>query len=82
VADELGWSRSKVRDYANLEAISPVAWELIGARLANLAPMSDDDAAPRFGATAPFTENLLRNLLDLTEYHHEDAFPGGAAEEA
>lgn len=69
VADELGWSRSQVRDYANLENISPIAWKLIGATFQNIAPGDGDGAAPRFGATAPFTENLLRNILDLTEYH-------------
>lgn len=69
VADELGWSREKVRNYSNLENISPVAWDALAREIQNGVPSGSDGAVPQFGTPVPFTENLLRNILDLTEYH-------------
>jgi len=62
----LGWSRGKVRDYSNLQNIHTNAWGIIGATLEHFAPMTGDVSAPIVGATAPFTENLLRNITSLT----------------
>lgn len=64
----MGWSRSKVRDFANLNQIDQDAWEIIGATFLDFAPTEENDDAPGFGAVAPnsvFTEGLLRNILDL-----------------
>lgn len=66
IAEELGWSREKVRDFATLAKIDRRAWEVVGATFRVGAAAQDEDIAPSFGATAPFTEGLLRNILFLT----------------
>ena len=67
VADGIGWSRSAVRDYAGLQQIDADAWEVVGATFSDFAPTDETEHAPTNGATAPspFTEGLLRNILDL-----------------
>ena len=69
VADEIGWSREKVRNFANLENISPVAWECIGTEFRKAVPNLKDSPVPVFGTAVPITENILRNILPLTEIH-------------
>lgn len=51
------------------ENISPVAWDALAREIQNGVPSGSDGAVPQFGTPVPFTENLLRNILDLTEYH-------------
>lgn len=69
VADEIGWSREKVKNYASLEKIAPIAWDLIGTEFQKTVPVSEKYTVPKNGTTVPITENLLRNILSLTEYH-------------
>ncbi len=66
VAVELGWTRERVRDYAALQKIASEAWSLIGATFQFVAPSTDEQSAPMFGAAAPFTEGLLRSIIPLT----------------
>lgn len=66
IAEVLGWSREKVKDYAALHKICPPAWEYIGATFEKTASFSEEGVAPTIGATAPFTERLLREILLLT----------------
>lgn len=66
IAGILGWSREKVRDYANLQNICHQAWRIVGATLEDFAPNDTETVAPESGATAPkFTEGLLRSILHL-----------------
>ena len=69
VADEIGWSREKVKNYASLEKISPVGWKEIGTEFQKTVPINENDSVPKNGTTVPITENLLRNILNLTEHH-------------
>ncbi len=66
IAIMLGWGREKVKDYVALQKICPEAWQKIGATFEKVAPINEEDVAPQNGATAPFTENLLRSILKLT----------------
>ncbi len=65
VGKMLGWDRASVRDYAALKKICPEAWQMIGATFEKNAPSLEDGIAPLNGAIAPFTEGLLRSVLDL-----------------
>jgi len=49
-----------------LRKICSDAWEIIGATFEKSAPMADTSTAPFSGATAPFSENLLRSIVNLT----------------
>lgn len=72
IAELLGWSREHVKDYVALQKISPTAWTIIGATINAHADATSDHVAPMTGATAPFTERLLRDILPLTpEQQHE-----------
>ncbi len=56
LADEVGWSRERVKDYAALKKICPEAWEIVGATLREFSLVPSDGAAPTNGATAPLFE--------------------------
>ena len=60
MADEIGWSREKVKDYKKLKDIYPCVWQMIGAEFKKTAPMIQKNDAPKIGAIAPITEGLLR----------------------
>lgn len=62
----LGWDRASVRDYAALRKICLEAWQIIGATFEKAAPNPGEASATPDGALAPFSENLLRPILDLT----------------
>jgi len=62
----MGCSRERVKDYAALQKIDTRAWDVIGATCSKVAPDSENGTAPSNGATAPFTEGLLRSILSLT----------------
>jgi site-specific DNA-methyltransferase (adenine-specific)/modification methylase len=66
VGQMLGWNKESVKDYAALRKIEKEAWSMIGATFESAAPGEENGVAPLEGATAPFTENLLRSILDLT----------------
>jgi hypothetical protein len=66
IAEMLGWSREKVKNYASLRQIKPLAWEVIGTTFEKVVPMSEDEMVPTSGTTVPvFTERLLRDILSL-----------------
>ena len=68
VGKALGWSREAVKDYVALAKIDPEAWKTIGATFAINPAKPTKNGAPEHGASAPspFTEGLLRCILDLT----------------
>jgi DNA modification methylase/ParB-like chromosome segregation protein Spo0J len=65
IADEFGWSRSAIADYAALRRISAEAWNVVATSQANALSRSDDDATASVAA-ATFTENLLRSIVPLS----------------
>jgi DNA modification methylase len=66
IAEEMGWSREAVRNYAGLAKIDRRAWSVIGTAFQSGAAAQEEDAVPSVGTTVPFTEGLLRNILFLT----------------
>jgi len=63
-----GWSREAVSKYKALSKIDSEVWELIGTESTKVVPDTDDDDVPATGTGVPkpkFSENLLRNILDL-----------------
>ena len=65
IADELGWSRSAIADYAALRKITADAWNVVATFQANALSRGEDDATASV-APATFTENLLRSIVSLT----------------
>jgi hypothetical protein len=66
VANELGWSREKVKVYAALQAIDEKAWQIIGTTVRDSASVRENGDVPDVGTPVPFTENLLRVLIPLS----------------
>lgn len=63
-----GWSREAVKNYKSLQKIDAEAWGIIGTGFKNIVPDSESDDVPDSGTGVPkssFSENLLRNILDL-----------------
>ena len=63
-----GWSREAVKNYKSLQKIDSEAWEIIGTGFKNIVPDDESDDVPESGTGVPkssFSENLLRNILDL-----------------
>ena len=71
-----GWSRDKVKNYARLESIAPPAWDVIGTEFYKSVPTREDAHVPTVGTGVPISENLLRNILDLTETHQLQMIDG------
>ena len=68
MANGLGWSREAVKNYAALQRIDADAWEVVGTAFQQIVPDEENDSVPSNGTTVPnpFTEGLLRNILDLS----------------
>jgi site-specific DNA-methyltransferase (adenine-specific)/modification methylase len=66
VADEMGWSRSYVKQYAALQKLDSEAWEVIGTTCRENALVPADCSVPTNGTAVPFTERLLRDIVTLT----------------
>jgi hypothetical protein len=63
-----GWSREAVKNYKSLQKIDSEAWETIATSFQNTVAEDDDDAVAEIAtgvAKSAFSENLLRNILDL-----------------
>ena len=71
-ADEMGWSREKVKDYVRLQNINAETWEIIGATFQNIAPNTQNRSAPQNGAVAPISEGLLRSITCLQPDHQHE----------
>jgi hypothetical protein len=74
IGEALGWSRTDVANYAALEAIAEDVWSIIVTTFASGSVPTGSDTVTEdvTGVTndngfpiSPFTENLLRNILDL-----------------
>jgi DNA modification methylase len=66
IAEMLGWSRSKVGDYALLQNIHPIAWELIVGTFEQSPTESNGTLPTGIVGTPTFNETLLRSILPLT----------------
>lgn len=74
VADEIGWSLSKVKQYSRLDIISPLVWQTIVTEFQkNVTGIKDNDVSIK---VTNVTEGLLRNILDLTETHQDKIISG------
>jgi hypothetical protein len=71
VADELGWSRTNVANFARLQDIDPKAWEIVTTAVRDGLSREPGDVTD--GVTAvTFSENLLRVLPPLLpDQQHE-----------
>ena len=69
VADEMGWSRDKVKNYSALKKVNGSAWKSIGTAIRESVPISNLDVVPSKGTGVPITESLLRNILNLNNSH-------------
>ncbi len=68
-AKAMGWSRPLVAQYAQLKKIDADAWAVVVTSFAELVTASDDEAVTDGVTTvtkSPFTERLLREILDLS----------------
>ena len=66
IADMLGWSREKVKDYGRLSQIASEAWNVIGETFEASHHDQQEGPSPRNGEISPFTEWLLRSIIDLS----------------
>lgn len=66
-AKAMGWSRPQVSQYAMLNKIDSEAWAVIATSFKELVATAENDAVAEVATAVatPFTENLLRNILDL-----------------
>jgi hypothetical protein len=76
VADEMGWGLDKVKKYSALEKISPVVWGLIVPETMKFGTSNQNSDGTHKVPTGTITENLLRNILDLTECHQKQIVEG------
>ena len=77
----MGWSREAVKNYKSLNKIDKEAWEIIGTGFKNIVPDDESDDVPESGTGVPksyFSENLLRNILDLDPDQDQGRCEGGA----
>lgn len=65
LADEMGWSREKVKNYSALSKICKEAWEIVGTTISELVTVRELGDVPSNGTGVPFTENLLRSIIQL-----------------
>jgi len=63
----MGWSRPLVAQYSQLKKIDEDAWKIVVTRFSKLVTSDDDDEVTDYvtAVTTPFSERLLRNILDL-----------------
>jgi DNA modification methylase len=72
IAEEMGWSRGAVSNYAALKMIAPAAWATIATTFQRTAAPPENDAVAENAttvanqATDVFTERLVRVILPLT----------------
>lgn len=66
IAEIMGWSRDKVKNYSMLRNIRKKAWQVIGTTFENSVPDDGEGFVLITGTTVPtFTEGLLRDILQL-----------------
>ena len=68
-AKAMGWSREAVKNYKALNKIDADAWAVVGTGFQYVVPVDEDEGVPANGTgvpKSPFSENLLRNILDLS----------------
>lgn len=66
IAEIMGWSEAKVKQYSALSAIKSEAWDVIVTTFENAGNLVEDDEVTKEVTPVTFTEKLLRSILDLT----------------
>lgn len=66
-AKAMGWSRAQVSQYAMLNKIDDEAWRIVATSFYGTVANNEDDEVADYATTVatPFSERLLRNILDL-----------------
>ncbi len=67
-ADILGWSVPKVKQYSALNIIDEKAWAVIVTTFDNAEKLHSQSGVTEKVTDVTFTEGLLRNILDLTDW--------------
>lgn len=63
VADELGWSRTSIANYAQLSNINGIAWKSIVAAVTNSVTVASSSDREESGKAVTFTEFMLRDII-------------------
>jgi len=66
VADDLGWTKQRVHQYANLAQIDTKAWQLVSTTVRDFGGQQADAAVDVRSTAVDFTEGLLRVLIPLS----------------
>lgn len=66
VADEIGWKRGDLSNYAALRKIDGEAWKLIATTVASGATGATSGGEEESERVVAFSERLLRSILGLT----------------
>lgn len=65
LADEIGWTRGAVSNYAALQKIDSDAWKVVATHSQENAMPQADEAVATSATTVAFTEGLLRDIISL-----------------
>jgi DNA modification methylase len=66
IGEMLGWTETKTKNYSALSAIDMKAWRVIVTTFEDPHNQNTDNDGTTKVTPVTFTENLLRNILDLT----------------
>jgi hypothetical protein len=68
VAQIVGWTREKVKNYAALKNLCPDAWAIVGTSFHDSVPQPKEESVPDNGTPvpSPFNEYILRDIVALT----------------
>ena len=67
LAQSIGWGRTQIANYDALKKINKKAWNLIVTTTNNDVTTIKDDTVTTIVTDVTFTENLLRNILQLNQ---------------
>jgi predicted transcriptional regulator len=65
VADELGWSRGSVSQYAMLQQIDEKAWQVIATMVRDFDVLPENEKVANAATVVAFSERLLRSIIPL-----------------
>lgn len=66
-AKAMGWGRTSIANYVAMKSIDDDAWAVVTETLSSVTDKGDEDVTGDVTTVtkSPFSENLLRNILDL-----------------
>jgi ParB-like chromosome segregation protein Spo0J len=66
VADDLGWTKQRLNQFASLQSIDAKAWQIVSTTVRDFGGQPSEEAVDRSSTTVDFSERLLRVLVPLT----------------